>query len=84
MKKLMKRFIRWLAKIFGADITIRETVVKTIVEHLPPEGGVIEGDLMVSGNIVATGCIKATGYIACLLAECETETAGKEAKHGQQ
>ena len=67
MKKFMKRFIRWLAKLFGADITIRETVVKTIVEHLPPEGGVIEGDVTVRGDLVVYGNIKATGGIACLV-----------------
>lgn len=80
MKKLMKRFIRWLAKIFGADITIKETVVKTIVEHLPPEGGVIEGDLYVKGSIRATGSIAATGYITCK----DTCEEGKEVRDGKQ
>ena len=80
MKKLMKRFIRWLAKIFGADITIRETVVKTIIEHLPPEGGVIEGDLHVQGDLYSTGFISATGGITCN----DTCEEGKEVRDGQQ
>ena len=80
MKKLMKTFIRWLAKIFGADITVKETVVKTIVEHLPPEGGVIEGDLHVTGSLTATGSIAATGGIACK----DTCEEGKEVRDGKQ
>lgn len=80
MKKFMKRFIRWLAKLFGADITIRETVVKTIVEHLPPEGGVIEGDLHVQGSLTATGSISAREGITCK----DTCEEGKEVRDGQQ
>ena len=78
--KVIRHFIRWLAKVFKADITIRETVVKTIVEHLPPEGGVIEGDLHVTGSLTATGSIAATGGIACK----DTCEEGKEVRDGQQ
>lgn len=57
----MKKFIRWLAKVFDADITVEKVVEKTVERtvYLPPEGGVIEGDLYVKGSIAATGYIAA-------------------------
>lgn len=67
---MIKRFIRWLARVFGAEITV--TTTKVIVKdgktvYLPPEGGTIEGDVTVRGDLVVYGNIKATGDIACLV-----------------
>lgn len=74
MKKLMKTFIRWLAKVFKADIT----TVKTVTEYryLPPEGGTVQGDLTVTGTLVVNGKLMATDDISCKL------EAGKEEENG--
>lgn len=60
----MKRFIRWLAKVFNAEITIEKVievekekvVYKTIDSETPLKGTIsVEGDLIVDGNILVTG-----------------------------
>ena len=49
---MIRKFIRWLAKVTGADITVTKTVVKTVTRYLPPEGGTVQGDLTVTGTLV--------------------------------
>lgn len=65
----MKKFIQWLAKFFNAKITVIKTVekevevVKEVPYYLPPDGGIVEGDIQIRGNLHATGNILAEGYI---------------------
>lgn len=58
----MKRFIRWLAKVFNAEITVdkiieKEKIVYKVLKSDEPIFGTIfvEGDLIVEGNILVTG-----------------------------
>ena len=62
---MIKRFIRWLAKVTGADITVTKTVVKTVTKYLPPEGGTVQGDIYVTGTLSVQGKLMATGDISC-------------------
>lgn len=61
----MKKIVQWLAKVFNANITIEKEVevVKEVTYYLPPDGGIIEGDMQIRGNLHATGNILAEGYI---------------------
>lgn len=61
----MKKIIQWLAKVFNANITIVKEVevFKEVPYYLPPDGGIIEGDMQIRGNLHATGNILAEGYI---------------------
>lgn len=65
----MKKFIQWLAKVFNANITVVKEVVRTEVKtetcYLPPEGGVIEGDVNVYGDLHVRGSITVTGGMSC-------------------
>lgn len=63
--KVIRHFIRWLAKVFKADITTVKTVTKVETRYLPPEGGVIQGNLYVQGSIYSTGFLSAKGDIVC-------------------
>ena len=62
---MLKTFIRWLAKVTGADITVTKTVVKTVTRYLPPEGGTIQGDLYVTGTLSVKGKVMDMGDISC-------------------
>lgn len=61
----MKKIVQWLAKVFNANITIEKEVevVKEVPYYLPPDGGIIEGNIQIRGNLHATGNILAGGYI---------------------
>lgn len=66
----MKRFIRWLAKIFKANITVEKTVVKEIpveveVEKLIALTGTVEGNVTVKGDLVVEGTLTVTGSVTC-------------------
>ena len=69
----MKKFIRWLAKVFNAKITIEKVVTKEVVKEVPVvkevikylTNGTIKGDINVDGNLVVDGKIEATGGITC-------------------
>lgn len=60
----MKKFIKWLAKVFNADITIEKIVTKEVVKYVT--SGTIDGDVMVDGNLVVNGKIEATKGVTCL------------------
>ena len=62
---MIRKFIRWLAKVTGADITVTKTVVKTVTRYLPPEGGTVQGDIYVTGTLSVQGKLMATGDISC-------------------
>lgn len=70
----MKKFIKWLAKVFNANITIEKIVIKEVVKEVPIvkevtkylTNGTIKGDVNVVGNLSVEGSITATGGITCL------------------
>lgn len=71
----MKKIIQWLARVFGADITVTKyiTVEKTvevpvdkIVEIPKYLGGAIEGDVNIDGDLIVKGSLSVSGTIACL------------------
>ena len=61
----MKKFIKWLAKIFKAEITV-EKIVEVEVEKLISLDGEIDGDVTIRGNLLVTGSLNVTGGVACL------------------
>lgn len=67
----MKKFIKWLAKIFKAEITVekivyRDKIVEIEVEKLISLDGEIDGDVTVKGNLLVTGSLNVTGGVTCL------------------
>ncbi len=67
----MKKFIKWLAKIFKAEITVekivyRDKIVEIEVEKLISLDGKIDGDLTIEGNLLVTGSLDVTGGVTCL------------------
>lgn len=80
----MKKFIRWLAKVFDAEITVERVVeVEKVVEkvaYLPTDGTVLHGDVNVDGNLVVDGFIRVTGGVSCKDIKIAQEGGG----HGQQ
>ena len=67
----MKKLIKWLAKIFKAEITVekivyKDKIVEIEVEKLISLDGEIDGDVTVKGNLLVTGSLKATGGVTCL------------------
>lgn len=68
----MKRLIRWLARVFKADIVRVEVkeVVKEVqvirseyLTDLALTGGVIDGDLVVDGNAIVKGNVTVLGSL---------------------
>ena len=67
----MKKFIKWLAKIFKAEITVekivyRDKIVELEVEKLISLDGEVDGDVTVKGNLLVTGILNVTGGLTCL------------------
>lgn len=67
----MKKFIKWLAKIFKAEITVekivyKDKIVEVEVEKLISLDGEIIGDVTIKGNLVVTGSLNVTGGVTCL------------------
>lgn len=67
----MKKIIRWLAKIFKAEITVekiiyKDKIVEVEVEKLISLDGEIDGDVTVKGDLLVTGSLNVTGGVACL------------------
>ena len=67
----MKKFIKWLAKIFKAETTVekivyRDKIVEVEVEKLISLDGELDGDVTVKGNLLVTGSLNVTGGLACL------------------
>ena len=52
----MKKLIRWLAKVFKADITVERIIYKEVYKPLEDKlsGISLDGDLSVDGSIEAT------------------------------
>lgn len=68
----MKKFVRWLAKIFKAEITVekeKEVIVyRDRIKYIVPDRK-LTGDINVDGNVCIDGNLKATGEITCFIAE---------------
>ena len=67
----MKKLIKWLAKIFKAEITVekivyRDKIVEVEAEKLISLDGEIDGNVTVRGSLLVTGSLNATGGVACL------------------
>ena len=67
----MKKFIKWLAKIFKAEITVekivyRDKIVEVEVEKLISLDGEVDGDVTIKGDLLVAGSINVTGGVACL------------------
>ena len=65
----MKKFIKWLAKIFKAEITVEEIVYRDNiieVEKLISLDGEIDGDVTIKGDLLVTGSLNVTGGLTCL------------------
>lgn len=60
----MKKIIRWLAKIFNAEITVTKIVEKEVIKYIQKDD-VIEGSITVKGNLDVEGYIYVTGDISC-------------------
>lgn len=62
----MKRFVRWLAKIFKAEITIEKEIVvhKDRIMYIVP-GNKIEGNVLINGNVEVAGVLTVTGDVIC-------------------
>lgn len=68
----MKKFVRWLAKIFKAEITVEKVkeviVYRDRIKYIVP-GGKLTGIIDVDGNVCVDGKLNATGEIICFKAE---------------
>lgn len=60
----MKKFIRWLAEVFKADITVEKIVYKEKIIYKPLEDK-LSGNIYVDGNLSVDGSIEATEDIVC-------------------
>lgn len=60
----MKKLIRWLAKIFKANITIENTVYKEKIVYKPLEDE-LSGSISLDGDLSVDGSIEATKDIIC-------------------
>lgn len=65
----MKKFIQWLAKVFNANIVVKEKEVEIVERYIYDVHGVIDhdviikGNLTVEGNVTIEGGLSAKGYI---------------------
>lgn len=62
----MKKIIRWLARVFNANITsvIKETIVKEVEKEVYVyDGDVVRGDLTVEGDLVVEGRLEVYGSV---------------------
>lgn len=75
----MKRFIRWLAKVFNANIeVVREVKVYVEKPVYIQAGETLEGDIYVRGNLAVKGAVKTTGEVSAGDVSWEQEFDGKE------
>lgn len=64
----MKRFVRWLAKVFKAEITVEKVkeviVYRDRIKHLVPDSK-LTGCVSVDGDICVDGSLNVTGEVTC-------------------
>ena len=69
----MKKFIRWLARVFNAEITIEKIVEKEkVVYRLLNTNEPFFGTVYVEGDLIVDGSILVTGGVVCKTLEVES------------
>ena len=58
----MKKLIRWLAKVFKADITVERIIYKEVYKPLEDK---LSGSIYLDGDLSVDGSIEATKDIVC-------------------
>lgn len=58
----MKKLIRWLAKVFKADITVERIIYKEVYKPLEDK---LSGSISLNGDLSVDGSIEATKDIVC-------------------
>ena len=58
----MKELIRWLAKVFKADITVERIIYKEVYKPLEDK---LSGSISLDGDLSVDGSIEATKEIVC-------------------
>ena len=58
----MKELIRWLAKVFKADITLERIIYKEVYKPLEDK---LSGSISLDGDLSVDGSIEATKDIVC-------------------
>ena len=58
----MKELIRWLAKVFRADITVERIIYKEVYKPLEDK---LSGSISLDGDLSVDGSIEATKDIVC-------------------
>lgn len=58
----MKKLIRWLAKVFKADITVERIIYKEVYKPLEDK---LSGSISLDGDLFVDGSIEATKDIVC-------------------
>lgn len=58
----MKKIIRWLAKVFKADITVERIIYKEVYKPLEDK---LSGSISLDGDLSVDGSIEATKDIVC-------------------
>ena len=58
----MKELIRWLAKVFKADITVERIIYKEVYKPLEDK---LSGCISLEGDLSVDGSIEATKDIVC-------------------
>lgn len=64
----MKKLIKWLAKVFKANITIENIVYKEKIVYKPLEDK-LSGSITLDGDLLVDGTIEATKDIVCYKAK---------------
>lgn len=64
----MKKLIKWLAKVFKADITVEKIIYKEKVVYKPLEDK-LSGSISLDGDLLVDGTIEATKDIVCYKAK---------------
>ena len=58
----MKELIRWLAKVFKADITVERIIYKEVYKPLEDK---LSGSISLDGDLSVEGSLEATKDIVC-------------------
>ncbi|KKB55560.1 hypothetical protein [Parabacteroides gordonii] len=66
----MKKLIKWLAKVFKANITVEKIIYKEKVVYKPLEDK-LSGSISLDGNLLVDGTIEATEDIVCYKTKIE-------------
>lgn len=63
----MKKILLWIADLFGVDLTVEKVVkVETVKEKQVALGGVVDGDVTVTGDLIIKGRLEVVGGVSCL------------------